>query len=108
VFFLFFRSRKKNLIAIIGFIMFSISINILYPVSSNYINKLIPSAQRATLISVQSICFSIFMIMIFPLLGFIGQLSSLKVAFMVLAVILFIISFGSRRILKDNNRFKVL
>ena len=101
-------SNSKNIAAIIGFIMFSISINILYPVSSNYINKLIPSAQRATLISVQSICFSIFMIMIFPLLGFIGQLSSLKVAFMVLAVILFIISFGSRRVLKENNSFKVL
>ncbi len=94
---------SKNLIAIIGFIMFSVSINILYPVSSDYINKLIPSAQRATLISVQSICFSIFMIMIFPMLGFIGQLTSLRVAFIVLAVILFIISFGSRRVLKGSN-----
>lgn len=94
---------SKNLIAIIGFIMFSVSINILYPVSSDYINKLIPSAQRATLISVQSICFSIFMIMIFPLLGFIGQVTSLRVAFIVLAVILFIISFGSRRVLKGSN-----
>ncbi|WP_346916554.1 MFS transporter [Clostridium sp.] len=101
-------SNSNNIIAVMGFIMFSISINILYPVSSNYINKLIPSAQRATLISVQSICFSVFMIMIFPLLGFIGQLSSLKVAFMVLAVILFLISFGSRRFLKENNSFKVL
>ncbi len=99
---------SKNLIAIIGFIMFSVSINILYPVSSDYINKLIPSAQRATLISVQSICFSIFMIMIFPLLGVIGQVTSLRVAFIVLAVILFIISFGSRRVLKGNNCFKVL
>lgn len=94
---------SKNLIAIIGFIMFSVSINILYPVSSDYINKLIPSAQRATLISVQSICFSIFMIMIFPLLGVIGQVTSLRVAFVVLAGILFIISFGSRRVLKENN-----
>lgn len=96
-------SSSKGIVSIIGFIMFSMSINILYPVSSNYINKLIPSAQRATLISVQSICFSIFMIMIFPLLGFIGQFSSLNISFIVLAVILFCISIGS---MKFFNRSK--
>ena len=96
-------SNSKGIVSVIGFIMFSMSINILYPISSNYINKLIPSAQRATLISVQSICFSIFMIMIFPLLGFIGQFSSLNVAFIVLAVILFSISIGA---MKFFNRSK--
>ncbi|WP_346887733.1 MFS transporter [Clostridium sp. UBA1056] len=96
-------SNSKGIISVIGFIMFSMSINILYPVSSNYINKLIPSAQRATLISVQSICFSIFMIMIFPLLGFIGQFSSLNISFIVLAIILFCISIGS---MKFFNRSK--
>lgn len=96
-------SSSKGIVSVIGFIMFSMSINILYPVSSNYINKLIPSAQRATLISVQSICFSIFMIMIFPLLGFIGQFSSLNISFIVLAVILFCISIGS---MKFFNRSK--
>ena len=96
-------SSSKGIVSVIGFIMFSMSINILYPVSSNYINKLIPSAQRATLISVQSICFSIFMIMIFPLLGFIGQFSSLNISFIVLAVILFCISIGS---MKYFNRSK--
>ena len=96
-------SNSKGIVSIIGFIMFSMSINILYPVSSNYINKLIPSAQRATLISVQSICFSIFMIMIFPLLGFIGQFSSLNISFIVLAIILFCISIGA---MKFFNRSK--
>jgi len=96
-------SNSKGIVSVIGFIMFSISINILYPISSNYINKLIPSAQRATLISVQSICFSIFMIIIFPLLGFIGQFSSLSISFIVLAVILFCISIGA---MKFFNRSK--
>lgn len=96
-------SSSKGIVSVIGFIMFSMSINILYPVSSNYINKLIPSAQRATLISVQSICFSIFMIMIFPLLGFIGQFSSLNISFIVLAIILFCISIGA---MKFFNRSK--
>lgn len=96
-------SSSKGIVSVIGFIMFSMSINILYPISSNYINKLIPSAQRATLISVQSICFSIFMIMIFPLLGFIGQFSSLNISFIVLAIILFCISIGA---MKFFNRSK--
>lgn len=90
-------SNSEGIVSVIGFIMFSMSINILYPVSSNYINKLIPSAQRATLISVQSICFSIFMIMIFPLMGFLGQFSSLNISFIVLAGILFCISIGSMK-----------
>lgn len=97
-------SSSKGIVSVIGFILFSISINILYPVSSNYINKLIPSAQRATLISVQSICFSVFMIMIFPLLGFIGQFTSLNLAFMVLAVILFLISIGGMRFFKKSKK----
>ncbi len=96
-------SSSKGIVSVIGFIMFSMSINILYPISSNYINKLIPSAQRATLISVQSICFSIFMIMIFPLLGFIGQFSSLNISFIVLAIILLCISIGA---MKFFNRSK--
>lgn len=77
--------------SILGFILFSMSINILYPVSSTYINKLIPSAQRATLISVQSMCFSVFMIVIFPMLGWIGEATSLKVAFIILSGILILI-----------------
>ncbi len=41
----------------------------LYPVQSAQLNGLIPSAQRATLISVNSMFFSIGMILLFPLAG---------------------------------------
>ena len=41
----------------------------LYPIQSDSLNALIPSEQRATLISVDSMCFSIVMIVLFPLAG---------------------------------------
>lgn len=74
--------------SIATFIIFSVTNNMLYPVSSAYINKLIPSEQRATLISVQSICFSIFMIVFFPLMGLMGQVISLRLSFTILSLVL--------------------
>lgn len=41
----------------------------LYPVQSNQLNQLIPSRQRATLISISSMFFSVGMILLFPLAG---------------------------------------
>ncbi len=41
----------------------------LYPIKSDALNQLIPSGQRATLISVDSMCFSVAMIVMFPAAG---------------------------------------
>ena len=62
----------------------------LQPISSEAMNKLIPSKQRATLISVQSMAFSIMMILFFPLSGVIGDLVGLKVTFVLLGLVLVI------------------
>ena len=43
--------------------------SVLYPVQSDSLNQLIPSEQRATLISVNSLCFSVAMIIMFPSAG---------------------------------------
>lgn len=43
--------------------------SVLYPVQSEQLNSLIPSGQRATLISVNSMFFSVGMIVLFPLAG---------------------------------------
>lgn len=43
--------------------------SVLYPVQSNSLNQLIPSEQRATLISVNSLFFSAAMILLFPAAG---------------------------------------
>lgn len=52
---------------------------------SDYTNRLIPSHSRATLLSFQSMAFSLFMIVIFPLAGAVGDHLSTKTAFIVIA-----------------------
>lgn len=49
------------------------------------INEKIESAQRASLLSVNGMVYSVVMVVIFPLIGYIGDLTQLKIALMVLA-----------------------
>ncbi len=49
---------------------------------SDYINRMIPSENRATILSFQSMSFSFFMIILFPLMGFLGDTYSLKLTFL--------------------------
>lgn len=56
-----------------------------YPLASAYTNPLIPSPIRATMLSVSSMCFSLGMIFIFPLIGTIANGNNLQQAFIVLA-----------------------
>jgi MFS family permease len=58
---------------------------LLAPTISTYLNRLIPSRFRATILSFQSMAYSLFMIMIFPLVGLIGSLYSLPLAFSLMA-----------------------
>ena len=90
----------KNEGTILGFILFSTSINMLYPISSSYINKLIPSKQRATLISIESMCFSLYMIIFFPILGVVGEKVSLKISFTILTIILFFLGIIGKKVTK--------
>lgn len=60
---------------------------IIFVVSSDYINKLIPSQTRATVLSFASMVFSFFMIFIFPLIGKIGDIYSLETAFKLIAAL---------------------
>lgn len=60
----------------------------LYPIQSDSLNALIPSEQRATLISVDSMCFSIAMIVLFPLAGALADWWGLKTVLLLLGAIL--------------------
>lgn len=60
----------------------------LYPIQSDSLNALISSEQRATLISVDSMCFSIAMIVLFPLAGALADRWGLKTVLLLLGVIL--------------------
>jgi len=54
---------------------------------SDYVNKLIPSEKRATILSLQSMIFSMYMIIIFPVAGKIGDMYNLGISFRVIAII---------------------
>lgn len=51
--------------------------SVLYPIESESLNRIIPSEQRATLISVNSMFFSIVMIVTFPVVGALADVWSL-------------------------------
>lgn len=60
---------------------------LLIPTISTYLNQLIPSRFRATILSFQSMAYSFFMISLFPLVGFVGNASSLHLAFFLMAIL---------------------
>jgi MFS family permease len=69
------------------FILLMITESFIYVSTSDYINKMIPSENRATILSFTSMVFSFFMITLFPLIGVIGDKYSLNTAFKSLAVL---------------------
>ena len=73
--------------AIIFFILANAVNALIYPIESSSLNALIPSAQRATIISVDSMCYSVAMIVFFPLCGLIATISDLHVTFALLGIV---------------------
>ena len=67
--------------ALITFIVIAMFDSLMYVVYFDYVNRLIPSAERATLLSFSSMVFSFFMVLIFPVFGKIGDLLGLNYAF---------------------------
>lgn len=55
------------------FLVCSATEGLSYPIFSDYINSRIPSEYRATLLSVNSLCYSLFMICVFPLFGMMAE-----------------------------------
>jgi predicted MFS family arabinose efflux permease len=67
--------------ALITFTVIAMFDSLMYVVYFDYVNRLIPSAERATLLSFSSMVFSFFMVLIFPVFGKIGDLLGLNYAF---------------------------
>lgn len=76
-----------DLIVFIPFVLLGLLDSVFYIVLSDYMNQLIPSPQRATVLSFSNLMFSIVMIIIFPAIGYIADLSTLKFSFVVLAIV---------------------
>lgn len=61
--------------------------SVFWVLTGDFLHHLIPSQQRATIISLQSMLFSFLMIILFPLVGWIGDLAGLQTAFLGIAIL---------------------
>lgn len=76
-----FTPYKALFFIITGFIE-----GVTFIVISDYLNKMIPSEIRATVLSFQSMTFSLIMIILFPVIGTIAEVRSFRAAFMMMAI----------------------
>lgn len=74
-------------LSVAGFALANFFNALLYPIQSASLNALIPSEQRATIISVDSMFFSCAMILFFPLSGVIASYFNLHIAFCILGLV---------------------
>lgn len=92
---------ENMVISVIAFSAAGFFNSALYPVQSDSLNQLIPSEQRATLISVSSMFFSLAMIVMFPLAGMAADHLGLTRVFgfigAAVTVFVFLSFLGSRR-----------
>ena len=85
-------------LAVFCFCIMGFANSMLYPMQSASLNALIPSEQRATIISVSSMIYSMFMILLFPMIGAFAERFGLHQTFggvggMIAAVLLIMMFF---------------
>ena len=83
-------------LAMTVFVISSFFNAVLYPVESECLNRLIPSEQRATLISINSMFFSVMMIVMFPIAGFLAGIWNLPIVLVGFGCLVLIFSFQGR------------
>lgn len=79
--------------SIFFFCMATFANAVLYPIQSTTLNERIPSKQRATILSVSSMVYSVFMVMFFPLSGGMAQVLGLDRIFGGLGILLVALAF---------------
>lgn len=89
-------SAEENWVSVLGFGISSMANASLYPLQSSELNRRIPSAQRATVLSVSSMCFSVVMILVFPMIGLLADYLGLEMLIFILGVILLIYNYFHR------------
>jgi MFS family permease len=88
---------------IIPFILLGFFDSIFYVVLGDYINRIVPSEIRATALSYGGLMFSLVMVIIFPLIGLIAQISNLWTAYLILAVIISVFYLFLLKVLSGNS-----
>ena len=97
----------KNL-SIVFFLVTAISGGVGFIIFSDYINKNIPSEYRATILSFDSLCFSAFMICVFPLFGLLAEKIGFSITFGIIALLYIpIMMFLMLKLRKHQNKENV-
>lgn len=103
-------SGEQLAVSVLGFVVANFACSMLYPIQSAELNAKIPSEQRATLISVDSMIFSIAMILFFPTCGFVADRMGLHLAFgglgMIQILLMFLLLTGKRKKEMENYESK--
>jgi MFS family permease len=100
-------SRYNLALSILAFTVVNFANSVLYPIQSVAINELIPSKQRATIISVNSMIFSVMMVLLFPICGLIADKTDLHLAFLSLGIIQLAIMVMIERMKGKSKRLEV-
>ncbi len=87
----------------IGFIIIGFIDSLFFVVIFDYINKLIPSETRASVLSFFGMCFSIVMILTFPIMGIIGKSFTILWSYIFISIIILIVVIVLLIILKNNH-----
>ena len=90
-------------IIFVPFIILGFFDSVFYVVLLDYINKAIPSETRATALSFFGLTFSVVMVIIFPLVGLVGDIYGLKTSFFILAIIVTLFYLFLLTILSKNH-----
>lgn len=89
-------------LVIAGYIVVNCIQSLVDPIRSNMINQMIPSEQRATINSIDSLCYSAMMIPVFPLAGALIEGTGFAKTFLVLGMIVLIGGLFSLQKLKGK------
>ncbi|WP_127850159.1 MFS transporter [Lacticaseibacillus hulanensis] len=89
---------------LVMYLVFEAVIAVVYPLFNSYYNVLIPSAQRATLLSVASMIFSVEMVVVFPVCGWFVSAVGFNATFAGLGVALLIGMVAGRSFIKHGAR----
>lgn len=71
---------------------------VIFVATRDYINKTITSDKRATLLSFESLMFSLVMIITFPLFGLVSDHIGMKYAFVILGALMLMLSFANLKL----------
>ena len=93
--------------ALVPFCIMNFVEAVIFVATRDYINKAIPSDKRATLLSFESLMFSLVMILTFPAFGYISDSIGMQYAFVIFAGLMLVLSVINARLKLNNKRSNI-